>query len=78
MALSKAIAKAIWIYKLFSEIGFPQTTPTNIYSNNQSAIAITPNSKFHSHNKHIDTRYHLPKIKFWLNKLHWNIFQLLK
>jgi len=34
MALSKATVEAIWICKLFLEIGFPQTTPTKIYSNN--------------------------------------------
>jgi hypothetical protein len=58
MALSKATTEAIWIRKLLSKIGFPQTTPTKIYSNNQSAIALTANPKFHSRSKHIDTQYH--------------------
>jgi hypothetical protein len=40
MSLFKATTKAIWIHKLFFEIGFPQTTPTKIYSNNQSGISL--------------------------------------
>jgi hypothetical protein len=79
MALSKATIKAIWIHKLLLEIGFPQTTPTKIYLDNQNAIAFTANPKFHFRSNHnIDTQYHLQEIKFWLNKLHLNIFQLLK
>jgi len=79
MALSKTTIKAIWIHKLFSKIGFPQNTPTKIYLDNQSAIAFIANPKFHSRNNHnIDIQYHLQEIKFWLNKLHLNIFQLLK
>jgi hypothetical protein len=58
MVLSKAIVEAIWIHKLFLEIGFPQTTPTKIYLYNQNAIALITNPKFHSRNKHIDTQYH--------------------
>jgi hypothetical protein len=61
MALSKTIAEAIWICKLLSKIGFPQTTLTKIYSNNQNAIALTTNPKFHSCNKHIDIQYHFTK-----------------
>jgi hypothetical protein len=40
MALFKATTKAIGIRKLFVEIGFPQTTPTKIYSDNQSVISL--------------------------------------
>jgi len=38
MVLYKATIKTIWIRKLFFEIRFPQTTPTNIYSDNQSVM----------------------------------------
>lgn len=57
----KATIKTIWIRKLFSKIQFPRTTPTKIYLDNQTAIALTTNPKFHSHSKHIDTQYHFTK-----------------
>ena len=63
MALSKATTEAIWLRKLLSELGFPQTNPTTIYSDSQSAIALTANPKYHSRSKHIDTQYHFTREK---------------
>ena len=63
MALAKASAEAIWLRKLLHELGFPQANPTIIYSNSQSAIALSENPKFHSRSKHVDTQYHFTKEK---------------
>ena len=63
MALAKATAKAIWLRKLLQELGFPQTDPTPIYSDSQSALALTANPKYHSRSKHIDTQYHFTREK---------------
>ena len=39
MALAKATAEAIWLCRLPQDLGFPQSQPTLIYVDNQSAIA---------------------------------------
>ena len=67
MVLSKAAAKAIWLRRLLQDLGFPQSQPTSIYADNQSAIALTANPKFHSRSKHIDTQYHFTRDQI-LNK----------
>jgi hypothetical protein len=64
MALSKVVAEAIWLCHLLQDLGFPQSQPTLIYVDNQSAIAFTANPKFHSRSKHIDTQYHLHETEF--------------
>jgi hypothetical protein len=69
MALAKATTEAIWIQKLLSELGFPQTDPTIIYCDNQSAIALSENPKYHSCSKHVNTHYHFTKKKFFPKKL---------
>jgi hypothetical protein len=53
MALSKACIEAVWLRKLLQDLGFPQFEPTTIYVDNQSAIALSLNPKFHSRSKHI-------------------------
>ena len=58
MALSKVVAEAIWLHRLFQDLGFPQSQPTVIYVDYQSAIALSANPKFHIRSKHIDTQYH--------------------
>lgn len=63
MALAKATAEAVWLRKLLSELGFPQPHPTTIYSDSQSAIALSENPKFHSKSKHVETQYHFTQEK---------------
>ena len=63
MALAKATAEAIWLRHLLSELGFPQPNPTIIYSDSQSAIALSENPKYHSRSKHVDTQFHFTREK---------------
>ena len=63
IALAKASAEAIWLRKLLHELGFPQANSRIIYSNSQSAIALSENPKFHSRSKHVDTQYHFTREK---------------
>jgi len=63
MALSKATAEAMWLRHLLNELGFLQSHPTIIYSDSQSAIALSQNSKYHSRSKHVDTQYHFMREK---------------
>lgn len=48
MALAKITAEVVWLWKLLSDFGFSQLNPTIIYSNSQSAIALSENPKYHS------------------------------
>ena len=58
IALTHAAKEAIWFKNLLSEIFAPITTPIQINSNNQSAIALAKDDRFHARTKHIDIRYH--------------------
>jgi hypothetical protein len=42
-----------------NELGFPQTNPTLLYSDNQPAIRLVRNPEQHLHTKHIDVPYHV-------------------
>ncbi|KAK4386673.1 Retrovirus-related Pol polyprotein from transposon RE1 [Sesamum angolense] len=53
--------QAIWLRRILEDIGEKQeepTTPTTIYCDNKSTIAITKNPVQHSRTKHIDIKYH--------------------
>ena len=39
-------------------LGFPKESPTELYIDNRSAIALAKNPVYHERNKHIDTRHH--------------------
>jgi hypothetical protein len=58
MSLSKASIEAIWLRCLLNNIGCPQLQPTNIYVDNQSAIQLSKNPRFHDRRKHIDIQVH--------------------
>ena len=47
MALSSAAQEAVWLRQLTTDLGNPPETPTTIYEDNQSAISMTKNPKFH-------------------------------
>jgi hypothetical protein len=49
--------EAIWLRQLLSKLG-QGTHPTPLLINNQSAIVITKNPKFHDRTKHINICYH--------------------
>ena len=58
MALSSAAQEAVWFRQLTTDLGNPPETPTTIYEDNQSAISMTKNPKFHGRAKHIAIKYH--------------------
>ena len=43
---------------LLIELNFPLTTPSTIFSDNQSAISIAHHPEFHARTKHIDIAVH--------------------
>ena len=61
MAQTQATKEAIWLTRLLSELdigfGLP-TKPILIRADNQGAIALTKDPRFHSRTKHIDIQWH--------------------
>ncbi len=61
MAQTQAAKEAIWLTRLLSELdigfGLP-TKPILIKADNQGAIALTKDPRFHSRTKHIDIQWH--------------------
>ena len=53
-----AAKEAIWMKNFVNEIRGPQGKAIGIYCDNQGAIALAKDNKFHSQTKHIDLRYH--------------------
>ena len=63
VALSQATQEAIWLRRLLSDLGCKADGPTLINEDNQGAIEIARNPKFHNRTKHIDTTYHFIREK---------------
>ncbi len=58
IAATYAAKEALWLRTLISQI-FGSTLPaTTLYSDNQSAIALSKEHQYHARTKHIDVRYH--------------------
>ncbi|KAI0492822.1 hypothetical protein KFK09_027098 [Dendrobium nobile] len=58
ISLSAATSEVIWLPRLAAELNLPQHTPTTIYCDNTSAIALAKNPVFHAITKHIEIDYH--------------------
>ena len=61
MALTEATKELIWIRNLLAELGYFNNTDsksTELYSDSQSAIALSKNPVSHARAKHIDIRHH--------------------
>jgi hypothetical protein len=58
LGCTQAVKEALWLKHFFDDINEPQTLPILIHCDNQSAIALTENPKFHARTKHIEIRHH--------------------
>ena len=58
VALSQATQEAVWLRRLLSEIGYLTNTPTTVFEDNQGAIELSKNARFHNRTKHIDVAHH--------------------
>ena len=58
IALSGACQEAVWLRRLLADIGLEQKEPSTIYEDNQGAIELTKNPRFHNRTKHIDVSFH--------------------
>ena len=50
--------EALWLQNLLVEVFKPLADATTLFSDNQSAIALTRDHQFHACMKHIDVCYH--------------------
>lgn len=57
MALSRANQEALWISRLFKELGCKLIEKITLYEDNQSCIAFVFNTKISSQSKHIGVRH---------------------
>jgi hypothetical protein len=53
-----AAKEALWLRQIIGEIFQTLKKPITLYSNSQSAIALTKDGSYHAQTKHIDIRYH--------------------
>jgi hypothetical protein len=58
VAQTHAAKEAIWLRSFVSEIAGENPRLLTIHCDNQGAIALAKDNKFHSRTKHIDLRYH--------------------
>ena len=58
MALSSATQECLWLRSLLKELGYRQSGPTTIYSDNLGAISLSSDAVLHQRVKHIDIRHH--------------------
>lgn len=64
VALAESVKEAIWLRRLLSSLEFPPRTPTIILLDNQGAIQLVKNPKYHKRTKHIETKYYLIREKY--------------
>jgi hypothetical protein len=58
MSISNCSRQIAWVCNLLSKIGYPMTTPTPLYGNNQGSIFIASNPVTERRSKHIDICFH--------------------
>ena len=58
IALSIAGQEAIWLRRLITDLGIKLKEPTILFEDNQSAIELSKNPKYHNRTKQIDVSYH--------------------
>lgn len=58
ISLAAAANQAIWLKKLLTDLCQEQSSPTDLFCDNKSAIAIAENPVQHGRTKHINVKYH--------------------
>ena len=67
IALSTACEEGVWSRRLLSDIQIKQNGPSTVFEDNQGAIELLKNPKFHNRTKHIDVSYHYVREQVNLN-----------
>ena len=58
VATTYAAKEALWLCQLILQVFGINLGPTNLFSDNQSAIALTKEHQYHARTKHINVRFH--------------------
>ena len=58
MALTEATKELLWMRRFLTELGYRSDNPTDLFTDNQSALALAKNPVSHARAKHIDARHH--------------------
>ena len=69
VALSQATQEAIYLRKVLADLGYKADLPTVLHEDNQGAIEISRNPRFHSRTKHIDVTFHFIRERITLNEI---------
>ncbi|KAK3749555.1 hypothetical protein QZH41_007287 [Actinostola sp. cb2023] len=70
VALSSATQEAIWLRRLMKDLGGRvDTSATTIYEDNQGAIELAKNAKYHNRTKHIDICHHFVRERIVSNEI---------
>ena len=69
VALSSATQEAVWLRRLMKDLGRQMDAPTTIYEDNQGAIELAKNAKFHNRTKHIDICHHFVRERVVSNEI---------
>ncbi len=69
VALSMAAQEAIWLNRLMSDLGQNMDEPITIFEDNQGAMELAKNPKYHSRTKHIDICHHFIRERVMSNEI---------
>lgn len=58
VALAETCKEVIWLTRIAEHFGITETSPITMFTDNQSAKALTDNNRFSQRSKHIDTKFH--------------------
>lgn len=58
VAAAMATSQVYWLRKILGDIGMKQKEATELFCDNQSAIAMSKNPVFHNRTRHINIKYH--------------------
>jgi hypothetical protein len=58
MALTEATKELLWMRGFLMELGYGTDNPTDLFTDSQSALALSKNPVSHARSKHIDVRHH--------------------
>ena len=58
VAAVEAGKEIMWMRNVLKEFGFPVTSPSTLFIDNQSAISVSKNPEHHGRMKHLDLRHY--------------------
>jgi hypothetical protein len=59
VAAARTTQEALWLQALLGELGFTQSSPTQLLCDNQGALALARNPVNHPRTRHIELRFHM-------------------